>query len=106
MAAVIVGPIPGPGTDLNLKPLIGDIVKDQAALVRLGKALFWDMQVGSDGIQSCATCHYNAGGDIRSNNSLSPGLKDTNFRNTVLTPLGGDNSFGNPAVPFTANDPL
>jgi hypothetical protein len=31
------------------------IVKDQAALLRLGKALFWDMQAGSDGVQSCAT---------------------------------------------------
>ena len=25
--------------------------------VALGKALFWDMQVGSDGVQACASCH-------------------------------------------------
>jgi hypothetical protein len=33
--------------------------------VALGKALFWDMQVGSDGLVSCATCHFNAGADSR-----------------------------------------
>ena len=48
-------PIPGPDTDLPFKDLIAaGIVKDQAALIRLGKALFWDMQVGSDGVQACA----------------------------------------------------
>jgi cytochrome c peroxidase len=41
----------------------------------LGKALFWDMQVGSDGIQACASCHFRAGADPRSKNQLSPGLK-------------------------------
>jgi cytochrome c peroxidase len=46
----------------------------KAALV-LGKALFWDMQVGSDG-QACATCHFHAGADSRSRNQLSPGLKN------------------------------
>jgi cytochrome c peroxidase len=47
----------------------------QIALQRLGKALFWDMQVGGDGIQSCASCHYNAGADNRVVHQLSPGLK-------------------------------
>ncbi len=107
MAAIIpvvtagVNPIPGPGADLNFQPLAADLVKDQAALVRLGKALFWDMQVGSDGIQACATCHFNAGADIRTKNQISPGLNDTNFNG----PIGGDNSFGNSTVPYTANDP-
>ena len=41
----------------------------------LGKALFWDMQVGSDGVQACASCHFRAGADPRSRNQLSPGLK-------------------------------
>ena len=31
----------------------------------LGKALFWDMQVGSDGLHACATCHFHAGADPR-----------------------------------------
>ena len=38
----------------------------------LGKALFWDMQVGSDGVQACASCHFNAGADVRSKNQLTP----------------------------------
>lgn len=43
-------------------------------LQQLGKALFWDMQVGGDGVQACATCHYHAGADNRAVNQLSPGL--------------------------------
>ena len=72
--------IPGPETDLTFPDLIAaGIVKDPAALIRLGKALFWDMQAGSDGVQACATCHFNAGADSRSKNQISPGLHDTNF---------------------------
>ncbi|MHC1745005.1 MAG: cytochrome c peroxidase [Syntrophobacteraceae bacterium] len=106
MAVVVPAPIeniPGPGTPLTFQDLIAaGIVKDQPALIRLGKALFWDMQVGSDGVQACATCHFNAGADVRSRNSISPGVLDTNF---TLGPIGGDNAFGNSTVPFTANDP-
>ncbi len=49
-------------------------VKDRAAALQLGKALFWDMQVGSDGIQACATCHFHAGADNRSSNQLNPDM--------------------------------
>ncbi len=48
-------------------------VKSQTAAIVLGKALFWDMQVGSDGIQACASCHFTAGIDIRSYNTSNPG---------------------------------
>jgi cytochrome c peroxidase len=60
--------VPGP-SNLN------DFVKDTTMARALGKALFWDMQVGSDGVQSCASCHFRAGADPRSKNQLSPGLK-------------------------------
>ena len=53
---------------------LGDFVRDEAAARLLGKALFWDMQVGSDGVQACASCHFRAGADPRSRNQLSPGL--------------------------------
>ncbi len=46
-------------------------VRDNATLVVLGKALFWDMQLGSDGRTACATCHFHAGADHRSQNQLS-----------------------------------
>ncbi|MEH2355447.1 cytochrome-c peroxidase [Nostoc sp.] len=63
---------------------LGDFVDNQKALLQLGKALFWDMQLGSDGIQSCASCHFHAGVDTRSKNQISPGvlasLKDTTFQ--------------------------
>jgi cytochrome c peroxidase len=49
--------------------------------------LYWDMQVGSDGIQACASCHFHAGADNRAKNQLNP---DT---------LGGDATFGNSAIP-------
>ena len=56
---------------------LSDFVRDPAMARALGKALFWDMQVGSDGIQACASCHFRAGADPRSKNQLSPGLKRT-----------------------------
>ncbi len=46
-------------------------VADQRALVALGKALFWDVQVGSDGRTACATCHFHAGADHRIRNQLA-----------------------------------
>jgi len=50
----------------------GRIVLNRKQAVALGKALFWDIQVGSDGV-ACATCHYHAGTDARVTNELSPG---------------------------------
>ncbi len=114
-------PIPGPGTNLNLQPLGTEIVKSQNALVALGKALFWDMQVGSDGVQACATCHFNAGADIRTTNQINPGQGSEDFKpnlstatctataaavNPVPAPgiIAGDSTFGNSSVPYTAFD--
>lgn len=54
---------------------LGEFVKDLAMARALGKALFWDMQVGSDGVQACASCHFRAGADPRSKNQVSPGLR-------------------------------
>jgi cytochrome c peroxidase len=56
-------------------PNLDDFVKDAPMAIALGKALFWDMQVGSDGVQACASCHFRAGADPRSKNQVSPGLK-------------------------------
>ena len=59
--------VPGP-TNLN------EFIKDPFMALALGKALFWDMQVGSDGIQACASCHFRAGADPRSKNQVHPGV--------------------------------
>jgi len=49
-------------------------IKNRQAALQLGKALFWDMQIGSDGVQSCASCHFHAGTDNRVKNQINPGL--------------------------------
>ena len=76
-------PVPEP-------PNLADFVKDKQAAIALGKAMFWDMQFGSDGVQGCASCHSKAGADNRTKNQISPGLN-------ALTPPGGDTVFGNTA---------
>lgn len=61
-------PIPEP-------PNLFQFVKSKPAAIKLGKALFWDMQAGSDGVQSCASCHFHAGTDSRRKNTVNPGSK-------------------------------
>ena len=56
---------------------IQEFIKDKTAAIALGKTLFWDMQIGSDGIQACASCHFNAGADSRSKNQINPGSGNT-----------------------------
>ena len=44
-------------------------VRDNAALVVLGKAFFWDVQASSDGRVACGTCHFHAGA-VRSSGAV------------------------------------
>ena len=53
---------------------LADFIADEKTAIVLGKALFWDMQLGSDGVQACASCHFHAGADNRSRAQLSPSL--------------------------------
>jgi hypothetical protein len=66
--------ITDPSVALPSPTNLADFVRDETALLKLGKALFWDMQMGSDGIQACASCHFRAGVDNRSKNQVSPGV--------------------------------
>jgi cytochrome c peroxidase len=84
-------PVPTP-------PNLDEFVKDRATLLVLGKALFWDMQVGSDGVQACASCHFRAGADPRSKNQVSPGLT------RVPTPDLTYSTGAGPNHQLTAND--
>ncbi len=52
-------------------------IKDNAAAIKLGKALFWDEQVGSDSKQACASCHFHAGTNNRIKNTASQGSNGT-----------------------------
>ena len=66
-----------PGQRISLKsiqiptPDLTRYVQDEQALVVLGKALFWDMQLASDSRVACASCHFHAGADHRVQNQLS-----------------------------------
>src|SRR5206468_11671601 len=58
---------------------------------RLGESLFWDMQIGSDAVQSCGSCHAHAGADNRTKNQINPNGQDgipgnpTNFVANAFT---------------------
>src|SRR5689334_6863294 len=70
-------PLPGSlkTVPVPLPPNLSDFVKDKNAAIVLGKALFWDQNAGSDGL-ACASCHFHAGADNRTKNSLDPGLRN------------------------------
>jgi cytochrome c peroxidase len=71
---------------------LGEFVANKAAAIALGKALFWDARLGSDGKTACASCHFSAGADTRSKNQLSPGPNNSQF------------AFGGPNYQFKASD--
>jgi cytochrome c peroxidase len=71
------------------------IVINKTAAIALGKALFWDAAVGSDGM-ACASCHFHAGADRRVRNQLETGsLHKTatgkTFQKTASGNVGGIN---------------
>lgn len=59
------------------RPDLAEFIADPDASVALGKALFWDMQAGSDFRKdgqkyvgtACASCHYRFGADARDRNT-------------------------------------
>ncbi len=74
------GPLPVPLIGVPTPPVPGlldgadPIVVNKDMAIALGKALFWDVNVGSDGM-ACASCHFHAGADNRVKNQINPGLK-------------------------------
>jgi cytochrome c peroxidase len=70
------------------------IVINKEKAIALGKALFWDINVGSDGM-ACGSCHFRAGVDGRVKNQLNPGAKSSNASGQTFQPtftgLGGPN---------------
>ena len=92
------GPIPTSLKGVSVPPVPGlldgldPIVIDKKEAIALGKALFWDMNAGSDGM-SCGSCHFHAGADRRVKNQISPGEK------------AGDDQFDPTASGSTASGP-
>jgi len=92
--ALATMPIPMPAE-------LGSFVADIDRAVELGKALFWDVQLGSDGMTACASCHYHAGVDNRPRNTLNPGANGV-FEPTHSGRGGGPNTALNSGdFPFT-----
>jgi cytochrome c peroxidase len=84
-------------------PNLDDFVMNRQAAIALGKALFWDQQVGSDGI-ACASCHFHAGADSRIKNQLDPDLRNVNpAGGGTFTPMASTNK-GGPNYTLTASD--
>ncbi len=91
--------IPGPSADE-----LSNIILDKNAAIALGKAFFWDMQFGSDGIVACATCHSDAGSDNRFVNQINPGFNRVDGNGA---PAADANTFYAPFAPnhtLTASD--
>jgi cytochrome c peroxidase len=86
-----------------------DYVRDRTVAAALGKALFWDMQVGSDAVQSCGSCHAHAGADNRTKNQLNPNHLSGDVSFEVQPPNGelvaSDFPFHKLADPEVAGDP-
>jgi len=78
-----------------LRADLASYVADMNAAIQLGKAFFWDMQVGSDNKVACATCHFQAGEDVRTRNQLNPG------GNGVFDGKSGNYSLVAADFPFT-----
>ena len=102
--AVEVGAIPPTALATMPVPMpaqLGEFVTDMERAVELGKALFWDVQLGSDGLTACASCHYHAGVDNRPRNTLHPGANGT-FEPTLSGRGRGPNTRLNAGdFPFT-----
>jgi cytochrome c peroxidase len=86
-------------------PNLSDFIKDKNAAIALGKALFWDMQLGSDSVQACASCHYQAGADPRTKGQLNPNTNggDVKWGNSGLEAIPGAPTVEDHNPPFGPN---
>ncbi len=84
--------VPGPS-----QAELDNLIANQAATIALGKAFFWEMQFGSDGVTACATCHFTSGSDSRFGNQINPGQRRVDINgnsaadsNTYTSPLSAN----------------
>ncbi len=79
-------------------------VRNRTAAIALGKALFWDAQLGGDGKTACASCHYQAGADVRTTNTTHPGPDETFDACLPMEPLAASDFPFSPAPYGTGRD--
>lgn len=107
VAANAHGPVPVPLIGVPIPPVPGlmdgpdPIVINKDKAIALGKALFWDVNVGSDGM-ACGSCHFSAGADARVKNQVNPGLKSSQPSGQTFDTLGSGS--GGPNHTVTASD--
>ena len=77
------------------------IIINKEKAIALGKALFWDINVGSDGV-ACATCHFNAGADGRIKNQIAPIGSGSDLPKEFA--LGRDGALRGPNTALKRND--
>ncbi|AEG01090.1 cytochrome-c peroxidase [Methylomonas methanica] len=100
------GPLPVPLIGVPVPPVPGltdgqdPIIVNKDMAIALGKALFWDVNVGSDGM-ACASCHFHAGADNRVKNQINPGTLNPHPDNLFDTLPSGN---GGPNHTLTAAD--
>ena len=111
-----MGPIPMSlkGVPVPTAPGLFDgpapVIVDRQAALALGKALFWDSNVGSDGM-ACASCHFQAGADGRTRHQLAPNGRHGGAREFSIgsdgLPRGVNQVLRASDFPFTqSNTPL
>lgn len=105
-AGLAHGPLPVPLIGVPTPPVPGltdgadPIVVNKDMAIALGKALFWDVNVGSDGM-ACASCHFHAGADNRVKNQINPGTLNPHPDNQFdILPSGN----GGPNHALSADD--
>src|SRR5262249_10254946 len=62
-----------PLSSVGVPKRTGGTLINNAAAIKLGKALLWDEQPRAGGRRACGTCHLRRGADNRTLNTLHPG---------------------------------
>lgn len=95
---VPIPPVPG------LLDGVDPIVVDKDKAIALGKALFWDTSVGSDGL-ACGSCHFHAFADSRIKNQINPGTRSLDQeRGNAFDELPSGPGSGGPNYTLTKRD--
>ncbi len=76
---------------------LDDIVKNQDWLLVLGRAFFFDQNMGSDG-GACANCHFSAGADNRLTGQMNPAFRAAGGQDRIFGCTEGTDCITNPGT--------
>ena len=92
------------GTPVPQPASINSYIANRAAAIALGKAFFWDTQISSDNRIACASCHFQAGADVRFKNQSNPGMKRIGVTQFSFAPTKSGSPASGPNYKMTASD--